>query len=109
MTFSVLEITRGICENQNRTKLPQGVHNSELGTKTHRRDRWHQFALLSVKGEPGAPTGGQSPMQSWAASPWLTRDNFKVCVSSPLFWGGGEGKTVYQPLRYKCAALHWYR
>lgn len=71
-----------------------GRRTTSLKIKHTDRDRWHQFALLSVKGEPGAPAGGQSPMQSWAASLWLTWDNFKVRVSSPLFFGGGWSKTV---------------
>lgn len=93
VTFSVLEI-RSIGEKKKKktkNNFLSGCTNSELKIKHTDGEQWHQFALLPVKYEPGAPTGSQSPMLSWAASPWCTKDNFKVCVSSPLFFLGGEG------------------
>lgn len=86
----LLEITGGICENQNKTKLPQWAHDNELENKTHRRGPMASVCFTLCEGR------GQSPMQSWAASPWLTRDNFKVrvCILPTLLWWGVESNSL---------------
>lgn len=78
-----------------------GRTTTSLKIKHTDGDRWHQFALLSVKGEANHQCRVGLHLHGLLGT--ISRYE---CVSSPLFFVGGWSQTVYQPLRYKCAALH---